>query len=160
MIVIIIIVLLIMCIQARSFGTIEQFVVHTNQSVLYSSTGVQSGSVTKNCCVTDIGSIRHYLILQNGLVPNCKANQHISVAAILLKEICVKGTKSLKCRCICNGRIVWLVGMLIRAYLQAWLYRYYFCSCWHYSIGETGRHHNHRLSCLCVVYRFGNGFGI
>ena len=61
----------------------EQFVVYANQSILYSSTGMFTGSVT--------GSI-----LYNWLIPNCNTDQHIGIA-MLVRSTCVSCRKGLGC---------------------------------------------------------------
>ena len=78
----------------------EQFVVYTNQSILYSSTGV-SGSVTG----MGVGSGR-YSILYNWLIPyrNTKDGIRIDIS-ILLRGAGVKGGK-----CGSNGSIILGLG--------------------------------------------------
>ena len=76
----------------------EQFVGYTNQSILYSSTGMISGSVTGSGNVPD-----WHLVLYYWLIPNRNANQHIGIV-VLVRSICVYCTKGLDCGS--NGRII------------------------------------------------------
>ena len=71
----------------------EQFVVHTNQSILYSNTGV-SGSVT------GVGSDRH-LVLYEWLIPYRNTKDGISIDISRVRGAGIKGRKSR-----CNGRII------------------------------------------------------
>ena len=75
----------------------EQFVVHTNQSILYSSSGMCSGLITGG------GSGRRS-ILYNWLIPNRNSKQYIGVAISLVGCLCVKSTEGLECGG--NGRII------------------------------------------------------
>ena len=75
----------------------DQFVVHTNQSILYSSSGMCSGLITGG------GSGRRS-ILYNWLFPNRNYKQYIGIAISLVGCLCVKSTESLECGG--NGRII------------------------------------------------------
>ena len=75
----------------------EQFVVYTNQSILYSCTGV-SGSVT------GVGSDGHS-ILYNWFIPNHNTKDGISFdIGIVVRSTCVGCRNSLECGS--NGRII------------------------------------------------------
>ena len=72
----------------------EQFVVHTNQSILYGSTGM-SGLVT--------GGLVWHSILYDWLIPNHNTDQHIGIA-VLVGSTCVGCREGLECGG--NGRII------------------------------------------------------
>ena len=75
----------------------EQFVVYTNQSILYSRTGV-SGSVI------GVGSDGHS-ILYNWFIPNHNTKDGISFdIGIVVRSTCVGCRNSLECGS--NGRII------------------------------------------------------
>ena len=85
--------------QLRGLGKIEQFVAHTNQSIMYSSTVVQSRSVTG----ISLESVRRLILLYNGLISNCNAKDGSS-ASSLVRGTCIKGTIRLKGGCNESGK--------------------------------------------------------
>ena len=88
----------------------EQFVGYTNQSILYSSTGVFSGSMT------GVGPGRYSILWCYWLIPNRNTKDGISINISWVRGSGVNGTKGLECRsnrwiifdwyfgyCVCYG---------------------------------------------------------